>query len=276
MLTPEENRLIYKSAYQYLISILPESINEGSLNKYFECESRNFKSLEEVFERFIVSAQNYQAMPNIINFETRKKRIKKILFDYNLRKIASLKIENLYQTFRKEFKVTSVDSKMNSWYKWSKSVIDTAKFICGFKDIEDFKTFVRLFDYNPTTRIALPLLISTKISGIGFALACDALKELGFIDYPKPDVHLINVFSSIDTDCTDSVSVFETITRMAIDCQNEDSTVTPYKIDKVFWLICSGNYYLDKLKITRHRDDFISYLQQKLNIQSKASCKNLI
>lgn len=63
---------------------------------------------------------------------------------------------------------------------------------------------------------------------------------------------------------------------MAIDCQEEDSTATPYKIDKVFWLICSGNYYLDKIKITRHRDDLISYLQQKLNNQSKASCKNLI
>ncbi len=268
MFTTEENKLIYKSAYQFLLSLLPEGINEDSLNKYFECESSDFISLEEIFERFIISAQNYQAMPNIINFEFRKKRIKEILFDYNLGRIASLKTEDLYQTFRKEFNITSADSKMNSWHKWSKSIIDAAKFINGFKDIEDFKTFVKLFDYNPTTRMALPLVISTKISGIGFALACDALKELGFIDYPKPDVHLIKVFSSIDKDCSDNISIFEAITRMANDCHKEDSSVTPYKIDKVFWLICSGNFYLDKIKITRQRDNLISYLKQILNNQS--------
>ncbi len=80
MFTTEENKLIYKSAYQFLLSLLPEGINEDSLNKYFECESSDFISLEEIFERFIISAQNYQAMPNIINFEFRKKRIKEILF----------------------------------------------------------------------------------------------------------------------------------------------------------------------------------------------------
>lgn len=52
---------------------------------------------------------------------------------------------------------------------------------------------------------------------------------------------------------------------MANDCYEEDSTVTPYKIDKVFWLICSSNFYLDNIKITRQRDNLISYLKQKIN-----------
>ena len=47
MFTTEENKLIYKSAYQFLLSLLPEGINEDSLNKYFECESSDFISLEE-------------------------------------------------------------------------------------------------------------------------------------------------------------------------------------------------------------------------------------
>ena len=60
---------------------------------------------------------------------------------------------------------------------------------------------------------------------------------------------------------------------MASDCQKEDSTVTPYKIDKIFWLICSGNYYLDQIKISRHRDDLICYLQQILNNKTYISNK---
>ena len=55
----------------------------------------------------------------------------------------------------------------------------------NFTDVDDFRSFVTQFDYNKPTRMALPLLISTKISGIGFALACDCLKELGFLSYPK-------------------------------------------------------------------------------------------
>lgn len=59
--------------------------------------------------------------------------------------------------------------------------------------------FVSRFDYNISTRMALPLLISTKISGVGFALACDTLKELGFTNYPKPDVHMMDaVYQSMN------------------------------------------------------------------------------
>ena len=82
-------------------------------------------------------------------------------------------MDDLYQRFRKEFHVTSTDSKRNSWYKWSHSIVDAAKFMNEFSDVSDFEKFVGTFDYNVATRMALPLLISTKISGVGFALACD-------------------------------------------------------------------------------------------------------
>ena len=95
----------------------------------------------------------------------------------------------MYYKFRKVFNATSNDTKQNSWRKWSNSVIDSAEFMANFKDADDFR------EYNRPARMALPLLISTKISGIGFALACDTLKKLGYLSYPKPYVHLIEVFS---------------------------------------------------------------------------------
>ena len=85
-----------------------------------------------------------------------------------------------------------------------------------------------MFDYNIHTRVALPLLIDEKINGIGFALACDFLKELGFTSYSKPDVHIKDVFSALDLSGTDNLSVFEAVDRMAT-----DNGETPYKIDKV-------------------------------------------
>ena len=81
--------------------------------------------------------------------------------------------------------------------------------------MSNFVKFVSRFNYNISTRMALPLLISTKTSGIGFALACGTLKELGFTNYPKPDVHMLDVFSALGLSVHEPISTFEAIVRMS-------------------------------------------------------------
>lgn len=257
---------IYKCAYEYLLKILPDKLTESDLEKYFKGDRAKFKSLKDVFIQIIHSAQNYQRMPNVIKFDERYNEFKKILFDFDYTVIADMTANDLYQLFRKEFKVTSKDTKMNSWYKWSKSVIDASKFINNFKDVDDFKRFVKLYDYNTVTRMSLPLLISSKISGIGFALACDMLKELGYLNYPKPDVHIIDIFQQLNLSDDNPINVFEAVVKMADDCTSYDATVTPYKIDKILWLISSGKFYLDDITIGRNKDDFIAYTKSKLRM----------
>lgn len=257
MTTKEKNQIVYRLAYNYLLDILPNELNSDELQKYFIGDRQGYSSLADVYEQLIHSAQNYQSMPNVIKFAKRKEKIKTILCEYDFANIATYNIEDLYPIFRKEFNVTSEDSKRNSWYKWSKSIIDAAKFMCDFDNVNDFKTFVNQFDYNLPTRMALPLLISTKISGIGFALACDCLKELGYVNYPKPDTHMIDVFNGLGLSEKKDISVFEAIVKMSDDCKEIDESITPYKIDKIIWLICSGNFYHDEIMIRTHKDDFI-------------------
>lgn len=253
----------YDMAYSYLVQHLPDGMTEKKLNKYFVSENANYNSVQELFERFITSAQNYQGMPNAIKFESRKAIVKKILYGYNLDEILEKwDVESLYQHFRNEFKVTSEDSKMNSWHKWSNSIIDTAKFLKEFKDVNQFKQFAGLFKFNVHTRMALPLLISQKIKGIGFALACDALKELGFVEYPKPDVHLMDIMSEIDMCERNEIAVFETIVKISDKCRETNKSVTPYKIDKILWLIGSGNFYEDNKQIKSMKKDFIAYMKE--------------
>jgi hypothetical protein len=252
----EQNIKVYKAAYNYLLSIKPSSVN---LENYFYGDSRDFESLEDIYVRFIFSAQNYQYMPNVIQYEQREPKIKEILFGYKIQKISELSPDELYENFRDKFNVTrdSRKKEMNCWYKWSCSIIDSAKLLSGFKDASDFDEFVKRFNYNTSSRIALPLLIATKIKGIGFALACDLLKELGYTYYPKPDAHMTDVFHGIGLCEEDPISVFETIERIATDCGE-----TPYKVDKVFWLICSGNYYKEKIKIKRQKVELINHLKK--------------
>lgn len=260
----QRNIAIYKYAYEYLLDILPKKLNKMDLEKYFKGDNSKFTSLKDVFIQIIRSAQNYQRMPNVIKFNERYKEIGKILNNYDYLTIANTDVSEIYQTFRKEFNITTKDSKMNSWYKWSNSVVDAAKFINNFKDVEDFKKFIKLYDYNAVTRISLPLLISSKISGIGFALACDILKELGYLNYPKPDTHIIDIFTQLGLTDNNPINVFEAVVKMADDCLSVDKSATPYKVDKILWLISSGRFYLDNIKISRKKDTFIEYTKKKL------------
>lgn len=258
-MTKERNIRIYQAAYGYLKQIKPEGVR---LKDYFYGDNRDYSSLQEVYIRFIDSAQNYQRMPNVIAFNKREAEISEILHGYDLQIISEIPVDKLYREFRDRFNVTTPDNKHCSWYKWSCSVVDSAKFVKGFKDVADFDEFVKRFDYNAASRMALPLLIQSRVRGIGFALACDLLKELGYTNYPKPDVHMIDVFHALDLCEKDPISTFDAIERMADDCKSVDPDVTPYRVDKVFWLICSGNYYNEDppIRIKGQKKELIDYL----------------
>ena len=255
----ERNIRIYQAAYQYLEQIKPEGVQ---LRDYFFGDNRDYQTLKEVYISFIYSAQNYQRMPNVIAFKKREAEISEMLHGYDLQMISEMSAERLYRVFRERFKVTTPDNKHCSWYKWSCSVVDSAKFVSGFSDAADFDAFVKRFDYNAASRMALPLLIKSKIRGIGFALACDLLKELGYTNYPKPDVHMRDVFHALGLCEKDPISAFDAIERMADDCKRVDPDITPYRVDKVFWLVCSGNYYKENppIRIKGQKKEMIDYL----------------
>ena len=62
---------------------MPKEIKSEELDeKYFNPKLVN--TLEDIFERMIFSAQNYQRMPNVINFEKIKDKVKVLLFNYNI------------------------------------------------------------------------------------------------------------------------------------------------------------------------------------------------
>ena len=55
---------ICELAYQFLINHLPSDISEESLQAYFVGDDSSYSNLTDIFERLVISAQNYQSMPN--------------------------------------------------------------------------------------------------------------------------------------------------------------------------------------------------------------------
>lgn len=154
------------------------------------------------------------------------------------------------------------------WPQFCRGILSSARFLAQFTSAGEFHNWIQLFDKDERTRAALPLLIDAEIEGLGFALACDFLKEIGYTNYAKPDVHLRDIFVGLDL-CPSNVSdyqLFKAICRVASSVGNE---VNPYYVDKIFWLIGSGNFYYDKEighdgKIGSRKADFIPLAKAKI------------
>jgi hypothetical protein len=97
-------------------------------------------------------------------------------------------------------------------------------------------------------------------------LACDFLKELGYENFSKPDVHVKDILWAIGL-CPWGPSDYEVFKAVARVARNVG--VTPYNVDKLFWLIGSGNFYDDphvghKGRICGRKKEFIGVAQMEL------------
>lgn len=253
--------IVYDYAKSYLNTMIPTNINEDEFKKYFDV-TKEFTSLKEITYGLFGSLQNSQMMPNVIGLwkKNRANVFAEILFDFDCNKIIDEYDEtSLYSLFCDKFTVNNKESKGNLWRRYTRYLLSAAKFMTAFESADDFDKFIMRFDYNELTSTALPMLLKAEILGLGFPLACDFLKELGYSQYPKPDVHIIEIFSALNFCDKNDYEVYKAVIKMAK--INNDNA---YNVDKIFWLIGSGSFYLHDIKVGSHKADFIRLAQNEL------------
>ena len=153
------------------------------------------------------------------------------------------------------------------WPRYCRTILSSAKFLVQFDSTNDFYTFVDFFDKDERARAALPLLLEEEIEGFGFALACDFVMGLGYENFSKPDVHIKEIFQELRL-CPWGSSDYEVFMAVARVARN--AGVTPYNVDRLFWLIGSGYVHEEphvgnKSKIRRHKKEFIEVAWAKLD-----------
>ena len=122
-----------------------------------------------------------------------------------------------------------------------------------FETYEDFEEFVNGFWVSEYTKLSLPLLLSAYISGFGFALSCDFIKENVSPEFIKPDTHIRDI--AIGLGITNSKNDFVVYRDVERYCRDIDKL--PYEVDKLFWLIGSGNFYLFDVEVKSDKFAFI-------------------
>lgn len=204
------------------------------------------KTLNEVYKRLLSSAQNANMKKGVVSGSLGGSidRLGEVLFDFDANEVLShftepgQVLEAIEKKLKPNGKVRSTSRSI--WPQYCRTILSAATFMAQFKSLKDFTEWADLFCTNPKAYMAAPMMLAHEIHGLGFALACDFLKGLGYTKLGKPDVHIRDIFLAFDL-CKASdtdYAVLKVLVQIA-----EDVGVTAYNADKVFWLIGSGRFY---------------------------------
>lgn len=271
--TPEIDRQVYELAKGYLPSLGNQNVTPQLIDKYTDpmnLRPHKLTSREELYLEILFHAQNTGMKSGVIGGAIGGvKKLGPVLCEFNPHAVLA-KYEDDWKAVLDQIKekikpIGKIrETSRSIWPQYCRTILSAAKFIDQFNSAEDFYEWVNFFDHDDRARASLPMLLDHEIEGFGFALSCDFLKELGYVNFPKPDTHLKDIFSALELceDAKDQYKLFKAIIRVA-----NHADVTPYAADKVFWLIGSGKFYADKDvgDIGGHKQEFIKFAKSKIS-----------
>jgi hypothetical protein len=267
----------YDHGYKKILDAITATIGDEEKSK--ELLEKTIKlperaqTINQLFERVLISAQNASGKPNIIGRKILGiKNLSDILFCFDPKKVEqeykadssallrkihekfpNLKLNIKYQRTRhsKELQVFSAfEDPLNTWNKFSRTILDAAKWLSEFTDAEEFYKEV---DKSAEINIdEFPDKIAKNISGIGYALACDFLKEVG-VDFGKPDVHIKEILQGVL--CAPGETLDNKKLQNAMRVIAENRKISLFTVDKVFWLIGTTRF---SISICDYRESFVN------------------
>lgn len=224
-------------------------INSKNLNKYFSPHKENTSPLYYL----CVSLQNSGIMRNSIKFSEKgdyHNYIKEATFNFDANKTVShyKKWQDLYNKVKKLGVKDNGKGKNTNWTKYCKGIYEGSKYLVKDNGIQEINNLTKV---NVLTDKELKTItsISKKIHGIGFALTCDWLKEYGCTWLAKPDTHIIDIVACMNSAITKEKDIMKYMSNWAniIKQSGVDKKMTAYKLDKMIWLLCTENFYLDSI-----------------------------
>ena len=270
----EIDKTAYRLARDYLPSLNIPGVTDKLVERYMNPEALNPRptTKEGLYQRVLESAQNANMRAGVIGRAIGGvSKLASVLFGFSPDKVLAhygtdweRLLDDIVNTLHPRGKIRRTPRSI--WPLYCQTILSAANFVDQFSSALDFFAWVDFFDLDARARPSLPMLLSREIKGFGFALSCDFLKELGYENFPKPDVHLWDIFTALGLlqDGYDDYQLFKAIVRVA-----HNAGVTPYNADKMFWLIGSRYFYADlsigkKGRIGSRKKDFVTYAIPKL------------
>ncbi len=192
-------RRTYLTAKKFLIRELARPDAKDILESYLSLpdQSNEPVSISELFKRLLSSAQNANMKASVVGGSIGGiQNLGKALFRFNPKRVERTftndpegLLDHIIATVNPSGKIRTTTRSI--WPKYCKTILSAATFFGQFKSGEDFYDWANHFYGDQRSMAALPMVLAAEIDGIGYPLACDFLKELGFVSYGKPDVHVM-------------------------------------------------------------------------------------
>ena len=253
MKTDLKLKALYKCAYDFLKSEIGQDALEKKLNHY---RHHKVDTMDDLFWYMLNSLTNKVGMRATIGSID---LLGDYLFEFDPFQTHIYYQDDWEKLFRKIQNnhtppgPMKIKNKNSYWVIFCKGILSGAEFLSGFESYEVFDEFVNGFAFNDISIGALPILLDQEVYGMGFAIACDWLKEIGYSNYAKSDTHTIAIlYESGVAPSQDNYKVFQTMVRIGR-VNNE----APAVVDRLLWLIGSGKYVGENEKITRQKAAFI-------------------
>lgn len=241
---------------------------------------KSFSGKAQIFAQMAFHAQNATMISNIVKFnqEIDFLRDKLCAFDpgaflkkyppSNDPKDRQKSIDRIVEDLRydektgKGLKWNSKKSKLENKDKimkrYADSLIYCAEYVDSFKNKQELLDDLKSHYPNKDCYKSLIKYFREKIKvGFSVALACDFLKEfdMAFHDLPKPDIHIKDTLSAFygndkrfysgEKGLYKCIEKMQELTEEINQKLPGDQKITVYQLDRMIWLICSGNFFLD-------------------------------
>lgn len=266
---------LYQEAYDFLLNI--KTVTKELLDRHLIPEDKRIKpdTINRIYKSILESAQNVQMSPNVIGKSISGEKgnidpLKEVLFDFDPQKTSETyreySAEKLFKELKKHLKQPPQDDNKNVlWLRYCKTIISASVFLSQFESHHEFYAFIDSYDKDKKMRSFLPMLLSFEIDGLGFALSCDFLKEMGYVNFGKPDTHIKDIFIELGflNNISKASPKADYFSLKIIERIAHNNNTTPYAVDKLLWLICSGNFYIEKIEIGSKKKEFIKFMKQK-------------
>ena len=142
---------------------------------------------------------------------------------------------------------------------YAQALIDCAEYLSWFNNREAVKTDLGLHYKDETDYESLIEYFREKVPHrFSIALTCDFLKEFdkAFSFLCKPDVHIKDTLCMLlnkkenyyHTPKREYECIGEMQELVSLINEGEENKITVYQLDRMIWLICSENFFLDGIR----------------------------
>lgn len=231
--------------------------------KYAEFLNTSGNSISGVFFQMAAHASNTPRTANIIKFEQNLEFLKEKLCGFDpVKLLDAYKGEERVATLVNTLRYNEETGKGIKWsiekskkYKdlimtrYCNTLLTSAEYLKNFNDRGDVITDLYRHYENTDCKSLIKYFVDK--TAYGQTLACDCLKEMDkkFSFLCKPDIHIIDtmnaLYGKIAKNIYDYIEEMQCLVEQ-INAVNDKEQITVYRLDKMIWLVCSGNFYLDK------------------------------